>query len=446
MPKRTALTQPSLAQPTTDKPNEAGRASSQTTKLSDLVRRQLQQAFTIARIDPALQTILREPKNEIIVHFPVRRADGSLELVKGYRVQHNNTLGPFKGGFRFHPDVHLDECRALASWMTWKCALQNLPFGGGKGGVQIDPARYDEAELRRITRRFVHALGTNIGPDWDIPAPDIGTNAQVMDWMMDTYANLAAARDKQTAKGVVTGKSIPCGGSPGREEATGRGVTCCIMQWAKEHNVNLQGATLALQGFGNVGSHAAQTLWRLGVSLTTVGDHSGTWHNPEGINPYKLAQHVQEHGQIRGYPAGKPISRDEFFAIPCDLFIPAALQLQIGAEEARRMHCRLVVEAANGPTTQEGERILLERGIDVLPDILVNSGGVIVSYFEWLQNKQNEIWNLQEVREKLEQRITHTYHLVADKARQLRSDRRTAAYVIAVQRLQEVYTRRGIWP
>lgn len=446
MPKHTASTQPSLVQPAIDKSNGTADAPPQVTKLSDLVHQQLQQAFTVAHIDPALQAILREPKNEIIVHFPTRLTDGSLELVKGYRVQHNNTLGPFKGGCRFHPDVHLDECRALASWMTWKCALQNLPFGGGKGGVQIDPKRYNTAELRRITRRFVHALGTNIGPDWDIPAPDIGTNAQIMDWMMDTYSTLAGARDKQTAKGVVTGKSIACGGSPGREEATGRGVTYCIIQWAKERNIALQGATLALQGFGNVGSHAAQTLCDLGVRLVAVGDHSGTWHNPEGINPYALALHVQKQGQIKGYPAGESVSRDAFFATPCDFFIPAALQLQIAAKEARCMRCRVVVEAANGPTNQEGEQILLQRGIEVLPDILVNSGGVVVSYFEWMQNKRNEVWSLQEVREKLEQRITHTYHLVTDKARQLHSDRRTAAYVIAVQRLQEVYVRRGIWP
>ncbi|MEM7588805.1 MAG: Glu/Leu/Phe/Val dehydrogenase [Myxococcota bacterium] len=415
-------------------------------RLSKLVHAQLQQAFDCANIDPILQHILQEAQNEITIHFPVCLSDGRVELFHGHRVQHNNVLGPFKGGVRFHEEVGLDECRALASWMTWKCALQNLPFGGGKGGLQFNPQLYNQEDLQRITRRLVHSLGTNIGPEWDIPAPDVGTDSQIMDWMMDTYSNIVGTPNKQTVKGVVTGKSLTCGGSPGRNEATGRGVVNCIVQWAEQRNVDLQKTSMALQGFGKVGSHVAQILSRMGVALTHVGDSSGYWHHPDGFHPHQLAQHVQEKGHIKGSGMGKPISRKDFFSCACDFFVPAALHLQIGTKEAQNMNCKVVVEAANGPTSQEAEKVLQKRGIEILPDILVNSGGVVVSYFEWLQNKRSEAWSLEEVRVRLDKQMRRTHQQVAQQSLEMDVSLRTAAYVIAVKRVQETYSRRGIWP
>lgn len=413
--------------------------------LFSLAANQLSNAFKLVSLDSALQTILLQPKNELIIHFPVKLTSGKIALFEGYRVQHNNILGPFKGGFRFHQDVYLDECKAMSTWMTWKCALQNLPFGGGKGGVKFNPSEHNIEDLERITRRFTHALGINIGPDWDIPAPDMGTNAQIMDWMMDTYSNIVT-RDKQAVKGVVTGKSIVCGGTPGREEATGRGIVHCITQWSEENHFNLAGATLAVQGFGNVGSHTAMILSRMGVSLIAVGDHTGYFLHPEGFNPYKLAEYCRAQRSLAGYPGGQKISREEFFATKCDIFVPAAMELQLRKAEAENMQCKLVVEGANGPTDLEAEAIFEKRGIQLIPDILANSGGVVVSYFEWLQNKRSESWNLADVRAKLEHRMITTHQLVSEKARLLGSNLRLAAYAIALERLQEVYTRRGIWP
>ena len=414
--------------------------------LFSLAEKQLKNAFDVVSLDSSLRSILSQPKNEIIIHFPVKLTSGKIELFKGYRVQHNNILGPFKGGFRFHQDVYLDECKAMATWMTWKCALQNLPFGGGKGGVKFNPSLYNNEDLEHITRRFTHSLGSNIGPDWDVPAPDMGTNAQIMDWMMDTYSNMVAPIDKQTARGVVTGKSVVCGGTPGREEATGRGIVHCISQWAKEKNFDLAGSTLAVQGFGNVGSYTAMILSRMGVSLIAVGDSNGYFFHPEGFNPYKLAEYCRQHKSLKNYPFGEQISREDFFKVKADILVPAAMELQIRKNEAELLNCKLVVEGANGPTDLEAEDILLKRGIDVIPDILANSGGVVVSYFEWLQNKRSETWDIQDVRSRLEARIIKTHQMVADKARILGKNLRIAAYAIALERLQEVYSRRGIWP
>lgn len=428
-----------------DDGNEAGQPLP-IDNLFHLAEAQLSNAFKSVSLDNALQTILLQPKNELIIHFPVKLTSGKVVLFKGYRVQHNNILGPFKGGIRFHQDVYLDECKAMSTWMTWKCALQNLPFGGGKGGVKFNPSEHNVEDLERITRRFTHALGINIGPDWDIPAPDMGTNGQIMDWMMDTYSNIVAPIDKQAVKAVVTGKSVVCGGTPGREEATGRGIVHCITQWAKEKHFNLAGTTLTVQGFGNVGSHTAMILSRMGVSLIAVGDHTGYFIHPEGFNPYKLAEYCRVNRSLRGYPGGEQISREEFFATKCDIFVPAAMELQIRKREAELIQCKVVVEGANGPTDLEAEAILAKRGIDLIPDILANSGGVVVSYYEWLQNKRSESWDLADVRNKLEHRMLQTHQLVSEKARALGQNMRVAAYAIALERLQEVYTRRGIWP
>jgi len=396
-------------------------------------------------LPPEIALILAEPKNELIIHFPVKLSNGETQLFKGYRVQHNNVMGPYKGGMRFHPDVSLDECKALSAWMTWKCALQELPFGGAKGGIKFDPNAYELTDLERITRRFTHALGTNIGPDWDIPAPDMGTNAQVMDWMMDTYSNVRN-ESRQSVKHSVTGKSILCGGSEGREEATAWGLSMCIDRWARDRGFDLAGASMAIQGFGNVGAHLATALSRMGLVLVAVGDHSGYWANPEGFNPYKLHEHVRSSGSIEGYPAGERIRREEFFASECDILVPAALALQIGSEEAKSARCRLVVEAANGPTDLEGERILHERNIEVLPDILANSGGVVVSYFEWLQNQRCERWDRNTVHDKLKRRMDSTLDNAFAREARLGSDLRTACYAVALERMRDLYKRRGIWP
>lgn len=414
--------------------------------LFDVVTQQLARGAAAINLDPDINTIVSQPKNELIIHFPVRLKSGEVRMFKGYRVQHNNILGPYKGGIRYHQDVYLDECKALASWMTWKCALAGLPYGGGKGGVKFNPKDYSHEDLERITRRFTHALGNNIGPEYDIPAPDMGTNSQTMDWMMDTYVNINAAVDRQAVKRVVTGKSIACGGSQGRDGATGQGVVYCIQEWAHSRRFTLDGSTLAVQGFGNVGSHTARILSRMGVTLTAVGDHTGYYYNAEGFNPHKLAEHNKKNQSLDGYPGGRRISREEFFALEVDILVPAALELQIGLDEAKEIRAKVVVEGANGPTDLDGDRVLAERGIDVIPDILANSGGVIVSYFEWLQNKRSESWDADEVQQRLERKMRRNYQSVMDKARDLKCDPRTASYAIALERLREVYRARGIWP
>ncbi len=390
--------------------------------------------------------ILSQPKNELIVHFPVRMDDGRTELFKGYRIQHNNLLGPYKGGLRYHESVSLDDLKALASMMTWKCALLEIPFGGAKGGVKVDPHRLSTEELRKVTRRFTHALGGNIGPEYDIPAPDVGTNATTMVWVMDTYMNTVGHATKNAQARVVTGKTLTCGGSRGRAKATSQGLVHCVTEWARERSYDLEGKTAIIQGFGNVGSHAALLLNRLGVSTIAVGDHSGYLHNPEGFNPHKLAEYVKDNGAIGGYSAGHEISREDFFGIKADLFIPAALENQVGEAEARALDVRLVAEGANGPLNPAGEAVLEERGIEVLPDVLANSGGVTVSYFEWIQNKRSESWDLEEVDLKLERKMKRAYGRVMTFAREKGVSNRIAAYALALGALKTAYSERGIFP
>ncbi len=411
-----------------------------------VVQDYLERAARTLDIADFVRTILSQPKNELIINFPVRMDSGEVRLFKGYRVQHNNLLGPFKGGMRFHPSVTLDDVKALAAMMTWKCALMRVPFGGGKGGIKFDPHSVSKAELQRITRRFTHSLGENIGPEYDIPAPDVGTNSQTMAWMMDTYSNMVGASNKQSVKGVVTGKPVASGGTLGRAKATGQGAVYCVIEWAKERGFNLEGSTMTVQGFGNVGSHLAVILSRLGVSTIAVGDHSGYMVNPEGFNAHKLQDWVEANGSIAGYPGGKPITREEFFKTKADIFAPCALENQIGESEAKALDCKVIVEGANGPTNPMGERILVSRGIDVLPDVLANSGGVTVSYYEWVQNKRSESWTEEEVDAKLEKAMSRAYREVSDFARQHKVDRRIAAYGLALQRIEAVYKEREIFP
>lgn len=421
-------------------------SSNQRYEFFQVIQGYLKRAAQVINMDPTIEAILAQPKNEIIVHFPVRMDNGEIKIFKGYRIQHNNILGPYKGGIRYHESVTLDDVKALAAMMTWKCALMKLPFGGAKGGIKFNPREHSISELQRITRRFTHALGSNIGPEYDIPAPDVGTTPQMMAWIMDTYMNTVGHVNKQANRGVVTGKPVASGGTLGREKATGQGVVHCIVEWAKEHRFNLEGCTYAVQGFGNVGSNTAVILSKYGASLIAVGDHSGYMYNPEGFNEHKLAEWVREHKCIAGYPSGKPISREEFFQVKCDIFVPAALENQIGEAEARAMDCRVVVEGANGPCTPEGERILLDRGITLIPDILANAGGVTVSYYEWVQNKRSESWDLEEVDARLETAMKRAYHETLHFARAKGVDMRLAAYGLALQRIESVYRERDIFP
>lgn len=406
----------------------------------------LNKAAAVAKIPPHIQLILSQPKNEVIVHFPVKMDNGELRLFKGYRIQHNNLLGPFKGGMRYHETVSLDDLKALAAMMTWKCALLEIPFGGGKGGIKCNPRDLSQDELMRVTRRFTHALGSNIGPEYDIPAPDVGTNSHVMVWVMDTFMNSVGHSTKNAQRAVVTGKTVASGGSKGREKATAQGVIHCLVEWSKLRGFDLEGKTATIQGFGNVGSFTAFLLSKLGVSTIAVGDHSGYMVNPEGFNPRRLMDHVKQHGSIAGYDAGKSCSREEFFNVKADIFVPAALENQVGPEEARALKCRVIAEGANGPVNPEGEAILLERGIDIIPDILANAGGVTVSYFEWVQNKRSEQWELEEVDQRLENAMTKAFYRVFSYARENKCDTRTAAYALALTSLANAYSERGIFP
>ena len=407
---------------------------------------QMLRAAEICGLPAAVTSILSQPKNELIVNFPVRMDNGEYKLFKGYRVQHSNILGPFKGGIRYHEQVSLDEIKALASWMTYKCALHDIPFGGGKGGIKFNPREHSIGELERITRRFTHALGTNIGPEYDIPAPDVGTNGQIMVWMMDTYMNGVGFIDKNANRGVVTGKTLNSGGSHGRESATGQGIVHCISEWARDRRFELNGATFSVQGFGNVGSNASKILARTGASLIATGDWKGYIFNGDGLNPYKLSEYVARTGSVVDYPSARAITREEFFATTVDILIPAALELEIGIPEAKAINCKLLIEGANGPTDTAAEPYLFEKGITLVPDILANSGGVLVSYYEWLQNKRSERWDLEEVEERLAKRMKRTYQAVVDYAETKKCDWRSAALCIALDRIGKAYGERGIFP
>ncbi|HET9953830.1 MAG TPA: Glu/Leu/Phe/Val dehydrogenase [Polyangiaceae bacterium] len=411
-----------------------------------VIQQYLDSAAKLASVPDHVRLILSQPKSEIIVHFPVRMDDGKYQIFKGYRIQHNNILGPYKGGMRFHADASLDDFKALAAMMTWKCALMGVPFGGGKGGIKFNPRAVSRGELSRVTRRFFHALGSNIGPDYDIPAPDVGTNAQTMAWALDTYMNTVGTVSKGATLGVVTGKPISCGGTLGREKATGQGLVHAVRTWAQRNKFDLQGKKLILQGYGNVGSHTAVLLGQLGVSLIAVGDHTGYLYNPEGFNEYRLKQYVEQHGSIAGYPNGSSITREEFFGIQADLFVPAALENQVGAAEAEALQVRLVAEGANGPCSPEGEQVLRRRGIDILPDVLANAGGVTVSYYEWVQNKRSESWTLEEVDDRLERAMVDAYDRMEHFANTHDCDFRLACYGVALERLTRAYLDREIFP
>jgi len=393
-----------------------------------------------------LQIILAQPKNEIMVHYTVRMDDGSYRMFKGYRVQHNNLLGPYKGGIRYHEDVSLDDVKTLAMLMTMKCALVRLPFGGGKGGVQVNPRELSEGELMRMTRRFISALGDNIGPSYDIPAPDVGTNAQIMGWMADTYTNITGRLQRRDGVAVVTGKPLAFGGSEGREKATGQGLVFVIEVLLPEMGIELSKMNYSVVGYGNVGSWTARLLKERGSTLTAVIDHTGAIRSDRGIDADKLAAHVRATGGIAGFDEADAISEDEFYKTEVDVMVPAALEQMIDSEKAKIINAKVLAEGANAPNTPEADRILEERGIQVLPAILCNAGGVTVSYFEWKQNRQAERWAAADIDDELRRYMHGAADRVKEMARTLKCDMRTAAFSSALEHIGEVYAIRGIFP
>jgi glutamate dehydrogenase (NAD(P)+) len=414
--------------------------------LFEMASIQFRRAADLMQLGQMVRTILSEPQNEIIVNFPVCMDDGDFRTFKGYRIQHNNANGPYKGGIRYHEAVDLDEVKALAAWMTWKSALMGIPFGGAKGGVTINPREFTTDEICRVTRRFTHALGNNIGPEFDIPAPDMGTGAREMVWMMDTYMSTFNASDRLATRRVVTGKTLLNGGSAGRDKATGQGVVFCLEAWAERHGFDLGGLSFIVQGYGNVGSHTACLMQEKGARLVAVNDHSGSIANPDGIDAFDLADYAATNRAVEGYGKAAAVSAEEFFSAPADLFIPAALECTINQETAPLLQVKYVVEGANGPTTLAAEESLLKRGVHILPDILANSGGVTVSYFEWIQNKNSEVWDLEQVDARLRRIMRRATFGVIDEMEARGCDARTAALTLALGRLDKVYNERGIFP
>jgi glutamate dehydrogenase (NAD(P)+) len=389
-----------------------------------------------------IEAYLRVPRRELAVNFPVRMDDGSVRVFTGYRVHHSTARGPTKGGIRYHPAVTLDEVRALAMWMTWKCAVVNLPYGGAKGGVACDPKQLSRAELETLTRRYATEIAVLMSPEGDIPAPDVNTTPQIMAWIMDTYS----MQRGHPVPAVVTGKPVAVGGSLGRLEATGRGVTIATQEALRELGLPLAGTRVAVQGFGNVGSVAALLLHEAGARIVAASDSSGGVWNPRGLDPGALARHKQEAGRLAGFPHGEPIDQAGVLAADCDVLVPAALEQQLTGANAERVRARLVVEGANGPTTPEADAILDARGVRVVPDILANAGGVVVSYFEWVQDLQAFFWSEPEINERLGRLMVQAYREVTATAREHEVNLRTAALIRAIQRVAEAVMILGIFP
>ncbi|MBD23711.1 MAG: glutamate dehydrogenase [Candidatus Marinimicrobia bacterium] len=412
------------------------------TPILQLVNRTINKAFQISSKShkqlnvPIISNILK-PNNEIKINYNVKLSDNSFQNFSAYRIQHENIFGPYKGGIRYHPDVEIDEVNALSQWMTYKCALQDIPFGGAKGGISINPYNYSDLDLEIISRGFIRNINKYIGPTIDIPAPDVGTNSRIMDWMADEY-NIINGNNNVLSS--FTGKSVINGGCHSREEATGKGVALCILQWAKTKNISLEGKTYILQGLGNVGYHAARILSTYGMVLIGIGNASGYRINTDGFNIYKINEHFEKNGDnLEDYNVGDMISKKDFFSIDCDIIIPAALELQICEEEATDIKASLIVEAANGPTDEIAEDILLEKGIDIIPDILANSGGVIVSYYEWLQNKNNYYFNKEHIDGILDKHITDKYIEMNELMKELNTSMRTTCYYYALKKLENAY-------
>jgi glutamate dehydrogenase (NAD(P)+) len=398
-------------------------------------------AAELLDIDRGLYKIVRYPTREVTVYLPVLKDDGNLEVFIGYRVQHSIARGPAKGGIRYAPDVNLDEVRALAAWMTLKCAVVNIPFGGAKGGVKCDPRNLSQRELERITRRYTAEILEILGPEKDVPAPDMNTNEQVMAWIMDTYSMHA----RQTVTAVVTGKPMCLGGSKGRKEATGRGIMIVTQQAAALLNMPLAGARVVVQGCGNVGSVSAMLLHQLGCKIIAISDIHNGIYNENGLDIPTLVQHVGQHRSIQGFVEGQVIDNKTLLELPCDILIPAAIEDQITAANANNIQAKLICEGANGPTTLEADRILEEKGITVIPDILANAGGVTVSYFEWVQDRMGYFWKEDVVNERLQDVLVASFGEVAGYVKKFKVNFRTAAYMLGIQRVVETIKTRGVY-
>ncbi len=412
-----------------------------------VVMDQFEHAADVMGLDPGVRKILGKTNSEIVVHFPVKLDSGAIEVFTGYRVQHNNALGPYKGGLRYHPTVDIDSARALAIWMTWKTSLAGLPYGGGKGGIEIDPKLYSQAELERITRRFTYALGDNIGPDLDIPAPDVNTNSQIMAWIADTFSSTKSPSTRFANLHVVTGKPLGAGGLEGRDRATGYGVVVTLKAWAERRNETLKDKRYIVQGFGNVGYWTAYFMALEGAVLVGVQDAGGSIHNNNGIDPEALNEHVEASNRsVGGFAGADSIEPAAFFGLDCDIVVPAALGNQITAKNAASIKGKVVAEGANGPTDTEGEAILRANGVEIIPDILCNSGGVIGSYIEWLQNKRAESWKIEDVLRMIHEKISSAFASVVNTANEFDTDWRTSAYIVALRRLEKAYKERGIFP
>jgi glutamate dehydrogenase (NAD(P)+) len=398
-------------------------------------------AASLLQLEPGTRALLTHPSRQIIFSIPFQRDSGELEVYTGYRVQYNFARGPAKGGIRYHPGVTLDEVTALAFWMTWKCAVVDLPFGGAKGGVTCDPGTLSQGELERITRRYAAELVEVVGPDKDVPAPDVGTTPQTMAWFMDTYSMHMRA----SVPGVVTGKPLEIGGSAGRVEATGRGVSLVTYEELDHLGIAPFAARILVQGFGNVGSVAAKLFQARGSKVIGIADVTGGYVNPNGIDVTGAIAYVQEHDSLDGYRGGAHVTNAAFLETECDVLVPAALEKVLTAENAARVNAKLIVEGANGPTTPEADRIFQQRGIVVVPDIVANAGGVIVSYFEWVQDRQGYFWKEAEVNERLEERLLTNFRTIRNAAQARKIPYRTAAYMVAIDRVIKTMKTRGVY-
>jgi glutamate dehydrogenase (NAD(P)+) len=408
----------------------------------EMALRQFDNAIKHLELKRGIVEYLRYPKRELTVNFPVRMDDGSVKIFTGYRVHHNTVLGPTKGGIRYHPDVTLDEVRALAMWMTWKCAVVGLPYGGAKGGVVCNPKELSLQELENLTRRYAAEISMLMGPESDIPAPDVGTNPQVMAWIMDTYS----MHKGYSVPAVVTGKPISIGGSLGRLEATGRGVMITACEACKHLGIPIEGATVVVQGYGNVGAASAYLLRDQGCKVIAVSDSKGGIYNPRGFDPRDVLSYKRETGSVVGYPDTETITNEELLELPCDILVPSALENQITADNADRIQAKVVAEGANGPTTPDADVILHDKGILIVPDILANAGGVTVSYFEWVQGLQSFFWSEEEINQKLERIMSRSFKEVLEASRLKGIDMRTAAMVRAILVVAEALIVRGIYP
>ncbi|HEU4683373.1 MAG TPA: Glu/Leu/Phe/Val dehydrogenase [Nitrospira sp.] len=404
---------------------------------------QFDQAAEAMELDPNLRERLKVPQRSLTVSIPIRMDDGRVEVFTGYRVQHDSSRGPSKGGIRYHPDVNLGEVAALAMWMTWKCALADLPYGGAKGGVAVSPKRLSRPELQRLTRRYAAEIFPLIGPDKDVPAPDVGTDAQVMAWFMDTYSQQVG----YSVPGVVTGKPLSIGGSLGRDEATGRGVVYVTLEALRHLNLNIQNASVAIQGFGNVGSHTARIMHECGARVVAVSDVTGGVYNPKGLDIPVLLTRYKELGQsLAAIKLGDSISNEELLQLDCTVLVPAALSEQITQHNADKLRCRILTEGANGPTTLEADRIVQDKGIFVIPDILANSGGVIVSYFEWVQDLQRFFWKAADIQDRLRDLMTSAFQRTLLFATTKRTSMRMAALMSGIDKVAQAHLHRGLYP